>query len=888
MNDSNLRLSYTSRDFSAITNELKSLIRETRPDLWSDFFDSNTGMVLVELAALVGDMLSYGQDITAQELFLATCRRYESGLRAARSVGYVPRTAKSAVVQVRSIQVPDSLTLYGGVIPVGSKIVGQNGLAYELLEAYTVEPGDSVIRMILSEGVSYTEVFPPVVERSAEVTSSNGVVGDGTWEVYVGDVNNPANLWEQVDNVQFEAGATNTYDVYFDDAGRLHARFGDGNAGKIPDQSITLRYRVTAGLAGNTPAGTLRGSLSVNLSLPATGTVSVEFENRDLDLSTSGGTQFVASELVGAVTNTLGQNGTLALTPLQSGTLTLTISLSGGAGTVVLQDNGSGEMSVVSNTTVFTVVTTFVTYSTGSFGVTFSGVLPAGGTISATYFALIAGTAETAAIIGAAVGGEDRESLRELKQNVPAYVRSQNKVITLQDYNESVRQVGGVALVFTDLWISSYTANAVKIHVWTNETIQFQSEDSDRNPHGTPQSYLRYAQTPSTLVPTIVNFMRPRTLATVHNFILRPIMLWADVYLGEVVYDSRVDVATVRDRITRAVLDLFEQSTGFVVRISELYNSIRDVVGVRYFQIQRVALGNQASSDELQGATTSSPTVAGTLLQPTVTPGTVVITIQQTGSSFIRVRDTADGQFAVIAGVAAIISGSIDYHTGAWTITFAAPLIPNQNVVATYADVDEDRRRQQVVTYDATTNFDRWPPPGVPTAIPPTPPYMDGKPSSATRYNQTPVVVFAATHTFSDPVLTVAIETTTPHDVVVGAKVMMSGFTPSIYNGLHTVTAVIDPTNFEVEIATSSDPGAPTFVAAQVTLYGVTAPYLPGDVLEYPPITDIEVTSVRTTSNFYDETYQYNNEIYYDSVAGLSSDVRAINLRRLAFDLTPG
>ena len=81
MTENPTRLSFTSRDYASILAEVKALIRETRADLWSDFFDSNTGVALIELSALVGDMLSYGQDLTAQELFLSTSRHFASRAR---------------------------------------------------------------------------------------------------------------------------------------------------------------------------------------------------------------------------------------------------------------------------------------------------------------------------------------------------------------------------------------------------------------------------------------------------------------------------------------------------------------------------------------------------------------------------------------------------------------------------------------------------------------------------------------------------------------------------------------------------------------------------------------------------------------------------------------
>jgi hypothetical protein len=882
------RLSYTGRNYTAIVAELKAVIRETRPDLWSDFFDSNTGTALIELAGLVGDMLSYGQDLVAQELFLATCRRYESALRFAHSVGYLPRTATAALVTVRSLSFPDALTLNGGVVPKGTTLAGQNGFVYELLADATVLPGDTVARLQMVEGVSYEDIFTPVIEKNGEVVSTNGVVADGSWLVYIGDPNVPTNLWEQVDNVQFEASTTKTYDVSFDDQGRLHVRWGDGIAGKIPDQEITLRYRTTNGAAGNTPASTIRGAVRVNLSLPGTGAVSVEFENRDTDLTSSGGTQFFPSEAQGVTVASTFQAGTLANVPAQAGTVTITVSLPGGAGVIVLQDDGAGVLVVQSNTSLFTVLTTFITYSTGGWGITFNAALPVNGPITADYYAIIAGSEATATIIGAAEGGEDRESLKELKLNIPAYIRSQDRVITLQDYNDVVSRLPGIALVYTDLWLASYTANGVKVNVWADEVVSFKSEDGSRILRGTAVSYTRYVQLTADLVASVIDFLRPRTIVTVHNYIVRPPMLWVDIYLGSVVYDDRVTALKVRDDITAAVVALFQSASGFALYVSELYNAIRDVVGVKYFQIQRLALGTQELSVELQGQTAASPTVSGTLLNEIPTPGKVVITIEQTASTTIKVQDTGAGQFTVVLGVAVIVTSSIDYNTGAWSVTFSAPLIPNQQVLASYANVTEDRRRQQIVTLDGVSGVDAWPPPGTPTSNPTTPPYADGLPKRATRIGQPPVLLSTIGYSWDGVTVTVNVVTSLPHGLQLGEDALVAGIIQSPFNGRFTVTLVGGPNAFTYEFLAATDPGTPTFVAATSTLIGVLAPYAAGDILEYGEINDVRVAAAETTAHFYDEQYQYNNEIYYDSVESVSSDIRAINLRRLSFDLTTG
>lgn len=799
------KVSFTSRTFNTFLQDFYNYIRATRPAVYTDFSQADLGSLLVEMAAAVVDNVSYGQDVVAQEIFLSTCQRYGSALRFAKSVGYVPRLATAAVVTLKSSSsLPATLIANGGTIPKGTVIKGQNGLTYELQEDYTVAIGDTVVRLTMKEGASYSEEFPATAQQNQVNTVSSGVAEDGSWEVYVGDPTNSANLWTQVVNVNFETSATKTYDVSFDDSGKLSVRFGDGSAGLVPTSAQTINYRTTDGAAGNAPVSSITGSVKVTLTSPGTGTVSVAMENRDDEAAVSGGTQLHSNESQGTTAASGSQSGTTAAFPILTGSLVLTLILPSSAGTLVLQDTGLGTFTVVSNTSARSLVSSAITYSTGAWSLVLDSAVAAGGLEQATYFALVASEASAAALVGAAVGGEDRESLSELKKNIPAYIRSQDKVLTAQDYDDGLSRLSGVALSFVVPYISSYTANLVKVHVWGSEAITVQSEDST-GLTGTPVPYTRYTQIEEDGVAAVQAYLSPRSLLTVSNVILRPAMLWVDLYFGTITYDRRQNAATVRAAIVEAVVGVFEAGSGFAVRLADVYQAVRVVPGVGYFTLLRASTGTQQTSEELQGTTASSATVAGTLLAPVCTPGTLEVTIDQTSSLKIVLADDGSGNLVLKSGVATLSSGMINYRTGAWTATFSASLVPNQQVTASYANVLNDYREDQIVTIDSPTDGDPWPPPGVTQSFPVgTPPYKDGVPLSAERAN-----------------------------------------------------------------------------VAQV------APWLAGDVLTYDKLQDITVDAALTGRHFYNDEFLYNNEIYYDSVDGVSTDVRAINLRRIVFDLAP-
>ena len=61
------KINYYSRDFRSIRNELVTFVKNNYPDYYVDFNDASIGMMLIELNAAVGDMLSFNTDRAYQE-----------------------------------------------------------------------------------------------------------------------------------------------------------------------------------------------------------------------------------------------------------------------------------------------------------------------------------------------------------------------------------------------------------------------------------------------------------------------------------------------------------------------------------------------------------------------------------------------------------------------------------------------------------------------------------------------------------------------------------------------------------------------------------------------------------------------------------------------------
>ena len=91
---------YTDRDFNSIKNQLIQYSRTYFPDTYNDFTESSTGMLFIEMAAYVGDVMSLYLDNQVQETYIQKARQNQNLYALAYSLGYTPKvtTAASTII----------------------------------------------------------------------------------------------------------------------------------------------------------------------------------------------------------------------------------------------------------------------------------------------------------------------------------------------------------------------------------------------------------------------------------------------------------------------------------------------------------------------------------------------------------------------------------------------------------------------------------------------------------------------------------------------------------------------------------------------------------------------------------------------------------------------
>lgn len=123
------RVNYTSRNFADIRTDLVNMVRQYYPDIFNDFNDASVGMMLLELNAAVGDMLSFNTDRMFQETQIDYAQQRSSILSMARTFGLkVPGKRPSVTIVDFTVTVPvfgDSFDVsYAPIIQAGAQVTG--------------------------------------------------------------------------------------------------------------------------------------------------------------------------------------------------------------------------------------------------------------------------------------------------------------------------------------------------------------------------------------------------------------------------------------------------------------------------------------------------------------------------------------------------------------------------------------------------------------------------------------------------------------------------------------------------------------------------------------------------------------------------------------------
>ena len=108
---------YLNKDFNSFKNQLIEFTQTYFPENFNDFSEGNPGMMFLEMASYVGDVLSFYTDTQIQENFLSTAQDKESIYNMAYAMGYKPKLTTAASVNLDITQLVPSKVIGGSYEP---------------------------------------------------------------------------------------------------------------------------------------------------------------------------------------------------------------------------------------------------------------------------------------------------------------------------------------------------------------------------------------------------------------------------------------------------------------------------------------------------------------------------------------------------------------------------------------------------------------------------------------------------------------------------------------------------------------------------------------------------------------------------------------------------
>lgn len=140
---------YLNKDFTQLKQSLMDFAKTYYPNTYKDFSDASAGMMFIEMAAYVGDVLSYYIDYQFKESMLVNSEERKNIIDAARSMGYKMKPISPSVTKLDVYQlVPSKMNTGGQMVP---------DLNYsQIIKAGMSTTSDSGISFLTNSPVDFT------------------------------------------------------------------------------------------------------------------------------------------------------------------------------------------------------------------------------------------------------------------------------------------------------------------------------------------------------------------------------------------------------------------------------------------------------------------------------------------------------------------------------------------------------------------------------------------------------------------------------------------------------------------------------------------------------------------------------------------------------------
>lgn len=295
-------MDYTSRDYDGLRASLLQYARANFPQ-WQPSSEGDFGVLIVELLAYLGDIMSYYIDRAQNEAYLSTATQRSSVLNIAKLLGYKPGTGAPATGQINLVSAKGSPDIN---VPAGTQVAtayvdSVDGPIIFETDYDLVVPGNGLVAAVnVTEGRTIKDLTTDGPLHIATATGypsqtyrlPNPNIYSDTIQIYV-----DGSLWNQIDHL-LEAQATDrVYTVDQDANGYSWVTFGDGINGVVPPLGVEIGaiYRTGFGARGNLAKGAI---ISVYTPVPGLSVLMVDAATGAYDSPTTGGADPESTEQI--------------------------------------------------------------------------------------------------------------------------------------------------------------------------------------------------------------------------------------------------------------------------------------------------------------------------------------------------------------------------------------------------------------------------------------------------------------------------------------------------------------------------------------------------------------------------------------------------------------
>ena len=160
----NVTIKYTDKNFTSLKNQLVEFTKNYYPDTYNDFSPTSPGMMFMEMAAYVGDILSFYQDSQLQETLLQYAQDPGNLYAMAYQMGYRPRVTSASSVEVEFSQ---------KVAATGSDFLPNWNQALTIATNAVVASGDIDFRLDRKVDFNFSSSYDPTNVSIFSIANNN-------------------------------------------------------------------------------------------------------------------------------------------------------------------------------------------------------------------------------------------------------------------------------------------------------------------------------------------------------------------------------------------------------------------------------------------------------------------------------------------------------------------------------------------------------------------------------------------------------------------------------------------------------------------------------------------------------------------------------------------